>query len=116
MGTRVHIQTKHEIEYGSEYFSSNCKGALYDWLTEFGVDIVGAGDYADGDEWELDKKQLRALKNRGDEAFSRDEALPFVGDCEDLEAGIDRAIDKLKSFVDDCLAAPTGKTAYMSWW
>ena len=116
MGYRVHIQTKHEIEYGSEYFSHH-KEALWDWLTRFGVEVRGIGDYCEGcDEWEIDKEQLRALKDRGDEAFSREAAAPFVNVCAWRPDTIDRAIDELKSFVDDCLAAPTGETAYMSWW
>ena len=100
MGYRAHVQTKHEIEYGSCHF--NCKQELiYDWLCANGVNICGEDTYCKGGEWEIGKDELRIIPNR---------AYEGIGKCDDRITA-----KELHDFVDELLAAPTGDYAYVSW-
>ena len=62
MGNRLHIHTKHEIEYGSESFNWQMNG-LYELLNDAGCEICGQlNDDAVGD-WEIDEEQfIEAIK------------------------------------------------------
>lgn len=105
MGTRAHIQTKHVIEYGSSYFNSALQEAIYEWLSENGVQVFTTNDqgcYAD--EWEISKSDLLVIP---DDAY------------EPMQEGTDVSIsaDELRRFVKDLLDAPTGDPdyAWVSW-
>lgn len=102
MGYRAHVQSKHIVEYGGRCHF-NCKQEqIYDWLCANGVHIYGDDTYCKGNEWEIDKDELRAIP---DEAYAT------------IHEGTDHEIfaEELREFVDECLAAPTGEYAYVSW-
>jgi hypothetical protein len=91
------IHTKHIIE-----ISENGHGDLFmmheamkEWLEENGVEVY-EGSTVDDLEWQLLKNQL---ENISESAYE----------------GEDEAEAKRK-FVEDCLNAPTGSFAYVSWY
>lgn len=104
MGCRAHVQTKHEIEYGNCHFNWAADD-VGEWLNDNGVDFTSLATedwMTDMWEWELDKEQLRAIP---ESAYAT------------LNEGTDDEItaDELRGFVKDCLAAPTGDCAHVSW-
>ena len=100
MGYRAHIQVKHEIKYGGCHFNWD-KELIADWLEENGVRICGHDEFGDNDEWEFDKDDLRKIP---DEAFK-----PIRSEGHEIDA------EDLRDFVRECLDAPTGGWAYVSW-
>ena len=105
MGYRAHVQTKHEIEYGNQYFNW-AADRIELWLNENGVDICeySGSECSNSAEWEIDKDSLRAIPEEAFCDLPRDGELDCVITAQDL-----------RDFVKDCLAAPTGDYAYVSW-
>lgn len=102
MGYRAHVQSKHIVEYGGRCHF-NCKQEqIYDWLCANGVSIYGDDTYCKGDEWEIDKDELRAIPDAAYKSI-------YVGRDYEISA------DELRDFVSELLAAPTGVYAYVSW-
>lgn len=101
MGYCAHVHTKHEIEYGGTYFGWQ-SAAIKDWLVDNNVDVLGDSDndYDHGPEWELDKDQLRKIP---------ESAYCDIGPDGEITA------DRLRGFVRECINAPTGEFAYVSW-
>ena len=97
MGLRAYVHTKHDIQYGECHFSWR-REEVYDWLIDHGVNVYG-GECSN--EWEIDKDSLRSLKPEEISDFSTEDG---VLSGEDMDA-----------FVSECLAAPTGDYAYVSW-
>ena len=97
MGIRAHVHTKHEIEYGGCHFNWR-REEVYDWLCNLGVYVYG--DEC-SEEWEIDKDDLRKLKPE-DFADHHTEYGDLSG-------------EEMEVFVRECLAAPTGDYAYVSW-
>ena len=93
----AHIQTKHEVEYGSAYGLD--RGELYGFLSDLQVPIWTGGEYADeySNEWEIPRCALEAIKPW---RYRRIE-----------DAGRRRTIRK---FIRDCLKAQTGDNIYIS--
>ena len=96
-----HVQTKHEIEYGGAYFNWQIE-EIKSWLAENDVCICGCQDTSSGcEEWELDKSELQKIP---------EDAYRDIGGEWKISA------DDLREFVEECLDAPTGEWAYVSWW
>ena len=100
MGYRAHVHTKHVIKYGKCHFNWQSE-AVHDWLNECGVDIYGAGECGELPEWEIDKGSLRKIPEEKYHLME-DNDQPITA-------------EELHAFVDECLAAPTGESAYISW-
>ena len=101
MSIGAHIQTKHEIEYGSEhleYQGDYLGDDLLSWLTSHNV---GVGEAGGGYEWEIDREGLKGLK---DEDYA---------DLNDFE--LEDVKSEVMDFVRDCLATSTGDYVYVSW-
>ena len=96
MSISAHIQTKHEIEYGSEHLDYQ-GDELLSWLTSHNVDVC---ESSGGYEWEIDRETLKGLK---DEDYD---------DLNDFGLG-DKS--EVMDFVRDCLATNTGDYVYVSW-
>lgn len=100
-----HVQTKHEIEYGGSHFNWE-SDLLRDWLADNGVQVCGCDNaYGDCAEWELSKDELRAIP---EDAY-KDVNMRSSGSDYVIEA------DEFRDFVQECLDAPTGDWAYVSW-
>ena len=99
MGIRAHVHTKHEIEYGGCHFNWRNE-EVFCWLTRNGVTVAPIGCES-SDEWEISKDDLRKL----DSEVFKDEHTEY-GDLSGKE---------MEEFVKECLAAPTGDYAYVSW-
>ena len=105
MGMRAHVQTKHVIDYGGEYFNSCKQSAVYDWLCENDVQIwTSDGDGEWAAEWEIEKSLLKSIP---DSAYR-----PLQEGTED-----EVSADELREFVKELLEAPTGDPnyAWVSW-
>lgn len=103
MGYRAHVQKKHEIEYNDRCHFNYAQDEIYKWLCENEVDVWGNGnEWCQGDEWEIAKDELRAIP---EEAYAAIEAGPRYK----------ISAEELRDFVNECLAAPTGEFAYVSW-
>lgn len=109
MGYRAHVQTKHEIEYGEEFFNW-CNDALYNWLLDSAnVSINTNDEWGCGDEWEIHKDYLREIP---ESAYSSENIAGIVGEMNCTEEDV---VEELHAFVDALLAAPTGDWVYVSW-
>ena len=101
MGYRAHVQTRHEIEYGNCHFNFN-DDIVVKWLRDNGVYVCGGEEYGTGSEWEMLKDELRSIPESAYVALHDGKGYGVTG-------------DELRKFVKDCLAAPTGDYAYISW-
>lgn len=110
MGYRAHVQTKHEIEYGSEEFFGWCNDALYEWLWDYAeVDIHTNDEWGCGDEWEIRKDSLHQIP---ESAYSSESVAGLVGKTKCTEEDV---VEELHAFIDALIAAPTGEWVYVSW-
>jgi len=99
MGFRPNVVRKYEFKLGSSWDFNYQNLELCEWLRKYKVDVTGGGEDGEGTRWELWKKQLRKIPARA----YKDKDFP----------GLDPK--ELKGFVEDCLDAPTGETAFV-WW
>lgn len=101
----AHIQSKHIVEYSDREFGfCRMNESLYSFLTDHGVKIP-YGEATDA-EWEIDKESLHNLTDADFEDTGSEEYAYFE-ECLDPAA--------VKAFVNECLKADTGNTAYVSW-
>lgn len=106
MGFRAHVQKKHEIEYHPAARFNWQSDIIEDWLNKYKVCVCkfSRSDYdGTGEEWEIDKDGLRAIP---DSAFVN----IVLTDGEEVTA------QDLRDFVRECIDAPTGDSAYVSWY
>lgn len=105
MAYYAHIQSVHIIEYSkNEVGFCRMNTSLYQFLTDHGVKIPH-GEATDR-EWEIDKESLRNLTD-ADFEDAGSEVYSYFGERLNPAA--------VKAFVEECLKADTGDTAYVSW-
>lgn len=108
MAVRAHIQEKHIIEYSAgSHFTGSAQGAIGDGMNSNGIYIVGQ----DTDEWEVEKTELRRL--RESKAAFDDEEIDDIAEllCEPL----DDTKEDLREFLEELIDSDTGEYAYVSW-
>ena len=108
MGYRAHIHTKHIIEYGGSHFNRD-EIEVCEWLRANGVDVIGAGEFCENGEWEIEKSQLAEIS---ESAYDSANIAAFA---KQFGGNEDKARQALRDFVGDLLNADTGDYAYVSW-